>query len=216
MPSVVKGTHAFRPSQQTVGAIANAPYPGTSVSAMQPPQTSSLTHSGLEELDSSGDDGAQPPPTLHNVPSSVISVSTHTSSTKRKYSAVGDSGDGSVKSSAVVSTGSKKQRAVTGAVALNGIKDALEAFNVTIRTGLSQTTKPSGAEDPNMLKASAITRVQEEEGHLDVDRVVALVDLFQLNTSAAVTYMALGRKDVRQAWIEKKLVELGFPQQERG
>ena len=199
MPSVVKGTHAFRPSQQMVGTIANAPYPSTSVSAMQPLQTSSLTCSGLEELDFSGDDGAQPPPTLHNVPLSVISVSTNTSSTKCKYSAVGDSGDSSVKSSAVVSTGSKKQRAITGAVALNGIKDALEAFNVTIRTGLLQTTKLSGAEDLNMLKVSTITRVQEEVNHLDVDRVVTLVDLFQLNTSAAVTYMALGRKDVQQA-----------------
>ena len=65
-----------------------------------------------------------------------------------------------------------------------------------------------------MVKANAITRMQEDEGHLSVERVVALVDLFKLNTSAAVTYLALGRKDVRQAWIEKKLAELGFPPQE--
>jgi hypothetical protein len=47
-----------------------------------------------------------------------------------------------------------------------------------------------------MVKANAITRMQEDEGHLSVERVVALVDLFKLNTSAAVTYLALGRKDV--------------------
>lgn len=188
------------PLQQTAGAIANAPYLSTSISnpgSMQLPQMSLLTCSGLEELNSSSDENPQPPPILYNVPSSVVSVSTNTSLTKCKHSAVSDSGDGSVRSSAAVSTASKKQLAVTGAVALNSIKDALEAFNVTICTGpLHTNVKWSEAEDPNVVKVTAITCVQEEEGHLDVERVVALVDLFELNTSVAVTYLTLGCKDV--------------------
>jgi hypothetical protein len=140
MPGVVKGTHAFRPSQQTVGAIANAPYPSTSTSnpgSMQPLQTPLLTRSGLEELNSSGDEDPQPPPTLYNAPSSANS-----SSTKCKNSAVGDSGDGSIRSSAVVSTVSKKQHVVTGAVALNGIKDGM----ILLRNPVSMETPPKKAE----------------------------------------------------------------------
>jgi hypothetical protein len=41
--------------------------------------------------------------------------------------------------------------------------------------------------------------------------VVAFADLFEQTTAKADTYMALVRDDVRKLWVDRQLVELGFP-----
>jgi hypothetical protein len=46
---------------------------------------------------------------------------------------------------------------------------------------------------------------------LTVDQIVAFADLFEQNTSKADTYMALIHDDVQKLWVQKQLVELGFP-----
>ena len=101
-------------------------------------------------------------------------------------------------------------------MAHNGIKDALNAFNITIQNSLTQPEpKQSDADEMNKVVSKAsvdmITHMQDEKNHLSVDRVITLIDLFETNGPSAIMYMALVHTDVQQAWLEKKLVELGFP-----
>jgi hypothetical protein len=56
----------------------------------------------------------------------------------------------------------------------------------------------------------AMQRLQQTETHLDPDRMIALVDLISGDTIAADVYMSFEREDYRQAWISKRLKELGF------
>jgi hypothetical protein len=39
----------------------------------------------------------------------------------------------------------------------------------------------------------------------------AFADLFEQNTAKANTYMALIHVDVRKLWVQRQLVDLGFP-----
>jgi hypothetical protein len=41
--------------------------------------------------------------------------------------------------------------------------------------------------------------------------MVAFADLFEQTTAKADTYMALIHDDVRKLWVQRQLVELGFP-----
>jgi hypothetical protein len=69
---------------------------------------------------------------------------------------------------------SKKAHTATGTVALNGIKDALNAFNVTICDTLTQpepnrTDAEEASKVASKARVDVITCVQAEENHLSVD-----------------------------------------------
>jgi hypothetical protein len=56
-------------------------------------------------------------------------------------------------------------------------------------------------------------KVQKEEPDLDDDQVVALVDLFRTDSSAAEAYMAIVRLTISEAWLNKQLRLLDFPRE---
>ena len=64
-------------------------------------------------------------------------------------------------------------------------------------------------------RIEATTLLQQQED-LTVDQMVAFADLFEQTTARADTYMALVREDVRKHWVQKQLVELGFPMECHG
>ena len=97
-----------------------------------------------------------------------------------------------------------------GAVALNGIKESLDVFNNTIKHGLAQPEHERADTSPER-RSKAMDRVQELEAELDDARLVALIDLFQTNTSAADAYMTLKREALRKVWVQRRLKDLGFP-----
>jgi hypothetical protein len=109
---------------------------------------------------------------------------------KRKYSALEASQSGHTPS--VLSLSGKKQRsAIPGAVALNGIKESLDAFNKTIERGLVVQPHEQVRDTSPERRQKAIARLQESETHLDDARLIALIDLFKSDTSEADTYMSL-------------------------
>ncbi|KAH9013691.1 hypothetical protein EDB85DRAFT_2157997 [Lactarius pseudohatsudake] len=81
-------------------------------------------------------------------------------------------------SAASVSTGHApiRQR-LTGAGALHGISSGLVEFN------------------------TAMTRVQELEDDLEDEQLLSIIDLFQVDVSAADTYMTLKREGLWKAWF---------------
>jgi hypothetical protein len=56
--------------------------------------------------------------------------------------------------------------------------------------------------------------VQKIESGLDDDRVIALVDLFRTDSSAAEAYMAFVRPGLHTKWLNKQLKALGFSDSE--
>jgi hypothetical protein len=101
--------------------------------------------------------------------------------------------------------------ASSGASALHGIKDMMEGISSSMRNGSLGLGPPrhhrrSSAE----CQIEATTFLQGKED-LTVDQIVAFADLFEQNTSKADTYMALIHDDVQKLWVQKQLVELGFP-----
>ena len=199
MPHAVRGVHAFRASQQTQGAIANAPFVSTSGStdaaagAMGPPPRRTS-----KELESSDDELAIPPTTPAR-PSSTVSSAT----SKRRRSALDDD----------TSTSSYSKRSRTsaggGAVALHGIRDLMVDINTNMREGpLGQPRRHRRSSAERRIEATA--RLQEKED-LSADQIIAFADLFEQTTAKADTYMALVRDDVRKLWVQRELVGLGFP-----
>ena len=208
MPSVVRGTHAFRPSQQTYGAIANAASSsGPSNNApggasMPPPQ--SVPRDDPE----TSDEDAIPPPTTPLRPSSVVSSST--SASKRKHSTLDESTSTSFRASST-SSYSKRQRNSTpnGAAALHGIGDALHDFHGTMRDGpMTQPRRHRRSSAERRIEATALLQNTET---LTAEEAIAFADLFEQNTARADTYMALVRADVRKLWVQKQLQQMGFP-----
>jgi hypothetical protein len=229
MPRLGKGTKAFRPSQQTYGAASS-----TSTMSRRSPDDNDNTAkdngpSGTAAKNPLRDDGydqSMPPPPLppSSLPSSdeevpppsspapsvktvASSSAVSTSTVKRKYSAL------SMSQSSENSTGSggKKARTTTmsGAVALNGIKASLDAFNHTVERNLTKQSQRSDTELER--RGKAITLVQELETGLDDVHLIALIDLFQKDTTYAESYLNLQRESLRKIWVGKRLAELGFP-----
>ena len=72
----------------------------------------------------------------------------------------------------------KQQTTTTGAIALNGIKESLDAFNTAL--GHSQIFQPekAHADISPECRAKAMDVLQELEDYLDDDCMVAFIDLF--------------------------------------
>ena len=65
---------------------------------------------------------------------------------------------------------------------LNGIKEYLDTFNNTIKHGLAQPERERADTSPEH-QFKAMDHVQELEAELNNAHLVALIDLFQTNTS---------------------------------
>ena len=133
--------------------------------------------------------------------SSATSVST---ASKRKQSALHASQSNT--------SSSKKQRTTTGAVALNGIKESLDAFNSTLGRSLLLQPERARSDTSPERRSKAMNLLQELESYLDDDRMVAFIDLFKADTAAADAYLAIKHDSLRKKWVEKQLIDqLGFP-----
>ena len=99
-----------------------------------------------------------------------------------------------------------------GAIALNGIKESLDAFNSTLRRSLLLQPERARADTSPERRSKAMDLLQELESYLDDDRMVAFIDLFKADTAAADAYLAIKRDSLRKKWVEKQLIDhLGFP-----
>lgn len=222
MPSLAKGDRSFRASDQTVGVDARPiQSSGSTVvqGSMGPPAPSGSSATAVQgstdpptpfESHDSGDEQQPPPsspphapPSQSAAPSSVIS--SLTSSQKRKHVALD-----SVSQSFQSSSGSEKKQRGSGVAVLSGIKDSIDQFNTTIRTGMP-IAHARAADRAAAYRVQAMDQVQKTEAGLDDDRVIALVDLFRTDSSAAEAYMAFVRPGLRAKWLSKQLKALGFP-----
>jgi hypothetical protein len=202
MPSLAKGTHAFRPSQQTVGV--NEP---TASGVMDSPELQ--IHDSDEDL---------PPQSTPPQPSSVALSSvalsstapSATSSQKRKHAALTSVTDSFRSSSLGLGLGpSEKKQRGSGIAVLGGIKDSIDEFKTIMRTGMP-LGQVRAADQAAAYRVQAMDKVQMEEPDLDDNQVVALVDLFRTDSSAAEAYMAIVRPTICKAWLNKQLRLLGF------
>jgi hypothetical protein len=134
--------------------------------------------------------------------STSTTTTTASTASKRKRSAL----------SASLLSGSKKQRTtVTGAVALNGIKESLDNFNSTMERSLLMQPDRMRSDTSPERRAKAMELIQEQESYLSDDCLVAFIDLFRADTAAADAYVALKREGLRKSWVQKQMKDLGFP-----
>jgi hypothetical protein len=210
MPHAVRGVHAFRPSQQTHGAIANTTFTGAGGSAVVADSGGSTAAAAAAEAmgppprtnnePDSSDDEVGIPPTTPIRPSSTISSTT---TSKRRHSALEDD------TSSTSYSKRSRNSTTSGASALHGIKDVMADINMSMRNGSMgqpRTHRRSSAE----RRIEATTLLQERED-LTADQAIAFADLFEQDTAKADTYMGLVRIDVRKLWVQRQLVKLGFP-----
>ena len=101
-----------------------------------------------------------------------------------------------------------RNSASSGTSALHGIKDMMAGISSSMRNGsLGQSRHHRRPSTERRIKATAL----QEKEDLTADQIVAFADFFEQNTSKADTYMALICDDVRKLWVQRQLVELGFP-----
>jgi hypothetical protein len=107
---------------------------------------------------------------------------------------------------------SKKQRTtVTGAIALNSIKESLDSFNSMIEHSLLMQPDHMCSDTSPECQAKAMDLFQEQEGYLSDECVVAFIDLFRLDSAAADAYIALKHDGLRKVWIQRQMKDLDFP-----
>ena len=160
MPHAVRGTHAFHPSEQCHGAIANTTFIGANDSV---PNPSGSTAAGVAAMgpplhtndgpDSSDDDEVGLPPTTPIRPSSTVSSAT---TSKRRRSVLGDD--------ASTTTYSKQScnSATGGAAALHGIKNVMADFNLSVCNGpLGQPCHHRRSSAEHMIEAMALLQQRE-------------------------------------------------------
>ncbi|KDR83286.1 hypothetical protein GALMADRAFT_221190 [Galerina marginata CBS 339.88] len=76
---------------------------------------------------------------------------------------------------------------------------------------LTQTSRPESpnvaviVRDPSVRKTEAMERVQRLETGLSDRYIVALIDLFQEDVSAADVYLTLTREGVRKEWVKARV-----------
>jgi hypothetical protein len=195
-----RGIHAFRPSDQTRGAILNTPLIASNSSAATTGGMGPPTLPANEAPDTS-DYEDTPPSTPVQPPSSIFS-----SISKRKRLALDDD-DGASTSS--FSSKRSRQSATSSASALHGIKDMMAGISTRMQSGtLGHPRQHRRSSAERRIDATALLQERED---LTADQVVAFADLFKQTTAKADTYISLIRDDVRKLWVERELGELGFP-----
>ncbi|KAH9021496.1 hypothetical protein EDB85DRAFT_2152307 [Lactarius pseudohatsudake] len=190
MPSNARGQNIFRPSQeipidprllegQDAGVIDRDSNKSFSDWEKTPPPSPSRASTSTAILDYS-----------------LVPATRLTSTSLKRRSPTSEPG-----SAASASTGRApiRQR-LTGAGALHGISSGLVEFNSIFRDGLESMANPGIDATPKRKKA-AMTRVQELEDDLEDEQLLSIIDLFQVDVSAADTYMTLKREGLRKAWF---------------
>lgn len=204
-----RGVSAFRPSDQTQGAIANFALTASSSSivvatgrGMEPPTTLAINDALANDGPESSNDNLSSPTTFQPSPTVFSAIS------KRKHSALDD--DASASSYSSKRTGKSTS---SSASALHGIKDMMAGISSSMRDGSLGQRRHRRSSAERRIEATTLLQQQED---LTVDQMVAFADLFEQTTARADTYMALVREDVRKHWVQKQLVELGFPMECHG
>lgn len=211
----VRGTHAFRTSQQCFGAVANRPI--SVDDNMPPPPQSSGTL-------------PQPPPSM-NLPipgstpplplTSTISLLSNTVSSlssggsKRKHYAHGDSDSMSILSPSPSDPQGKCQHGNPGATALFfGTK--MDKMSDTFAAGFAaneraHTHKPDQSPKRQMKVLSNFLRLEKD--YMSNNQKVAMLDLFETNTAAADIFLMMDENDeaLCWSWISNKLWGMGHP-----
>ncbi|KIM80437.1 hypothetical protein PILCRDRAFT_9617 [Piloderma croceum F 1598] len=126
MPSLTKGTHAFWPSQQTIGVGINEPAVPVDHGSMGPP-----------ELPNDSDKELPPQSTPPQQTSAALSSTTAsiTSSHKCKHAALVSVSE-SLRSSSFRSGPSEKKQRGSGVAVLSGIKDSIDEFKTIMHSGM--------------------------------------------------------------------------------
>jgi hypothetical protein len=215
------------------------PVPTIGVNALSMDPTDGFNHDGEHTSDSDpGDleDCAVPPPSspifpplsLHHdvvmrpmpgaMPRAILNHESHTSNSSASVSCTSTTTSTSSKrkrsalSASLLSSGKKQRTVVTGAVALNGIKESLDSFNNTIERSLLMQPDRMRSDTSPERRAKAMELFQEQEPELSDDCTVAFIDLFRMDTAAADAYIALKRDGLRKAWIQRQMKDLGHHQ----
>ena len=207
----MRGVSAFHPSDQSHGTIANsvltAPSSSTVIAisgGMGPSGTGTLPIAlnlnnilVYDQPDSSNNDNSIPPSTTVQ-PSSMIFPTV----SKHKHSVLSDD------AASVSSYASKQSRSSTS----SGVSvSAMHGMSSSIHNGSLGVGQPCHHRRSSAERRIEATTLLQQKEDLTVDQIIAFADLFEQNMSKADTYMALIRDDVRKFWVQKQLVELGFP-----
>jgi hypothetical protein len=212
MPNHVRGTHAFRASQQSFGAIANQPF--ATGSNMAEPRDTGIDLTGG---DSSDNEQAMPlipqsTPQRPPISTSTTSINSFASrQSKRKHSAFDDGDSTSFKSGSLTSSQDKRQRN-TGVSALYSLGTKVDKMSDTFANGFAQESKARRRPDHSpQRRAKAAKSFQRLERGLTNEQKVAIMDLFETNTAAADMFLAVDEDDdgLRWAWLSNKLVQMG-------
>ena len=240
MPSLATGTNMYRPLEGTHGATSSTLLHKTQPEAEAEDNGESppACNHGAAHSDGHNEDRDQsppPPPTsppsspslaLPKAGTSLIARPASESRTSMSYPSAGTTSTPSMstaskrKLSALHASQSnasvtKRQRTTTGAVALNGIKESLDAFNSTLGRSLAlQQPGPDRvrADTSPERRARAMDVLQDQESYLDDNQMVAFIDMFRVDTAAADAYLAIKHVSLQKKWVEKQLKDtLGFP-----
>ena len=228
MPTRIKGNHAFRASNDSVGAahtlagsVSGVPVNKSGGHQPEPLVNSVEAEEEGEHLDTELSNhhtlpvmpiSPSPPPPRSQ--STITSTST-SNSNKRKRSALDDmistSGGGTSEG------GSNSKRSAlkpSGPVALNAVAAQLGEFTSRFEKAMAPRPAARRTETSPERRMAAIKRLQMLEAeYLDLDRLIALVDYFKSSSDAAATYLSLDLPILRRGWLEKQLTNvLGFPQ----
>lgn len=113
----------------------------------------------------------------------------------------------------------KRARHANGSSALNNLSEQFADFADTFRTHTQRKTSSSAA-DRNLAmlqpaqqsspvrKSLAMQHAQNDERDLPIDDLIALIDLFQSDVTAADAYLVLEMPGLRRQWVENKLTGL--------
>lgn len=209
MPNHIRGTHAFRPLQQSFGAVANQPF--TSGSNMTTPRDTGIDFTGGNSSDDERAALPIPPSTPQQPTTSTSpSISSFAScQSKRKHSVLDDGDSMSIRS--LTSSQGKRQRN-TGVSALYSLGTKVDKMSDIFANSFTQESKTRSRPDHSPLRrAKAAKSFQRLERGLTNEQKVAIMDLFETNTAAADMFLAVDEDDegLRWAWLSNKLVQMG-------
>ncbi|KAM5530466.1 hypothetical protein V8D89_015866 [Ganoderma adspersum] len=114
------------------------------------------------------------------------------------------------KSSAISKSTTKKPCPSHGAAALEDVEGQLSSLNGLLHTMLTAETTgiaPVASIVPltPQKKQLAIRRAQQLEQHLEDDKMILLLNLFEKDVGVADAYLVIEQDGLRKAWVDRKL-----------
>ena len=208
MPSYVRGTHAFHPSQQSFGTAANqpasfsAPPTGTSqdISRSLPDVEDELTLNSIPHS----------PPSIASNPNSINLFNSHQS--KGKSSALGDDSM-SIASGSLSLTSQVKCQCGTNSSALYSLGIKIDQMTKKLTSSPDAKAKTHVHDHSPQCRSKAAQHLQKLKKDLSNEQKVVIMDLFKTNMAAADMFLALEEEDesLQWAWISNKLLQMGHP-----